>query len=237
MARRKAKSVHQMTQRNINRALGIKPLTTPINESVLEGIKIATRLNEFEIYKCDKEWRLAAESYRTPNIAAGSKRSDMVKIRNNLFNYFVRDIKLVRQDLDNAWGVAVRNRDGNICIRCGSTDQLSAHHWCVNAMRSRIARWDPNNGVCLCSGCHIGLAHRNPDWILYDSFREHIQRLRSDAFTREYIQRVTPILSGGYYTLDITVPIKEQSRISVTESYTRKLWVDWGLHLKGDNDE
>lgn len=54
------------------------------------------------------------------------------------------------------WSKAVRERDGNACVDCGSKPRrLHAHHivpieFCINSS----LEFDTENGVTLCTGCH-----------------------------------------------------------------------------------
>lgn len=65
--------------------------------------------------------------------------------------------KKVRRDqrgsLHRAWSLLVRNRDGNKCVRCGSTAKLEAHH--VKSYKDfPELRYDIDNGETLCNICH-----------------------------------------------------------------------------------
>jgi hypothetical protein len=67
---------------------------------------------------------------------------------------------------EKEWAQAVKAAAGNVCVKCGSTRRLIAHH---------IVGWDDDpdkryllsNGICLCSACHIA-AHIAAGW-----FREN----------------------------------------------------------------
>lgn len=52
-------------------------------------------------------------------------------------------------------------RDG-YCIRCGKTDGLQCAH--IVSRRYLSTRWDADNAVSLCSGCHIYMTHRPLEW-------------------------------------------------------------------------
>jgi len=67
--------------------------------------------------------------------------------------------------LDNAWSKAVRLKAKNKCEVCGKTESLNSHH--IEGRRNYALRWDIQNGVCLCSGCHVfkkESAHQSPEW-------------------------------------------------------------------------
>ena len=74
----------------------------------------------------------------------------------------------IRQMTENRkWMAAVKARDG-LCVECGSTDQLEAHHVIPmaellaslkvqsrdDARRHAGALWDTSNGRTLCGRCH-----------------------------------------------------------------------------------
>ena len=84
---------------------------------------------------------------------------------------------------DEAWAQAVKQRDLNVCYRCGRRDDLQAAHIFTRSKRS--TRWDLENGVCLCGGCHIFWAHRNPlefyDWVKSWMGKERFEALQQRA--------------------------------------------------------
>lgn len=51
------------------------------------------------------------------------------------------------------WSKEVRNRDGNKCFLCGSTERLNAHHILPKKMWSK-EKLDPRVGITLCCRCH-----------------------------------------------------------------------------------
>lgn len=51
------------------------------------------------------------------------------------------------------WSKEVRNRDGNKCFLCGSTERLNAHHILPKKMWSKD-KLDPRVGITLCCRCH-----------------------------------------------------------------------------------
>lgn len=60
-------------------------------------------------------------------------------------------VKTLRNKADALWGKAVRQRDG-ACRRCGKTEVLQAAH--IISRRYKATRWDLDNGIALCRGCH-----------------------------------------------------------------------------------
>jgi hypothetical protein len=63
-------------------------------------------------------------------------------------------------EADKLWASIVKERDGK-CIYCGSTRNLNAHHIFTKARHGNL-RWEPDNGVTLCAGCHTFGIHINP---------------------------------------------------------------------------
>ena len=51
------------------------------------------------------------------------------------------------------WGVAVKARDNQTCQRCGSTNEVRAHHIIPVSQNIKEAL-NIDNGITLCSKCH-----------------------------------------------------------------------------------
>jgi hypothetical protein len=51
------------------------------------------------------------------------------------------------------WSQFVRLRDSNRCVRCSSTEKLSAHHICRKSFLAE-AQLQTGNGITLCAPCH-----------------------------------------------------------------------------------
>ncbi len=79
-------------------------------------------------------------------------------------------IKRLKKALDAAWSKAVRNRYNNACIMCGKVKGLQTHHWLYRRARSINARWDVDNGACLCYYCHLKQIHQYSDKSFMDAF-------------------------------------------------------------------
>jgi hypothetical protein len=62
------------------------------------------------------------------------------------------------------WAQAVKERDNNKCVICGSTIKPNAHHIIVR--ENELTRHDVNNGLTLCPKHHLFCrkisAHNNP---------------------------------------------------------------------------
>lgn len=67
-------------------------------------------------------------------------------------------MNILDKKLDKLWSSKILGNGR--CERCGSKNNLSAHH--IIGRTSRKLRWELENGVCLCFSCHR-LAHDNPE--------------------------------------------------------------------------
>ena len=73
-----------------------------------------------------------------------------------------RRLKLTKEDKE--WAKAVKERDGNMCVVCGETERLNAHHIIVR--ENHETKLDVQNGISLCPTHHFFnrqiSAHNNP---------------------------------------------------------------------------
>lgn len=58
------------------------------------------------------------------------------------------------------WSNAVRERDEHTCQRCGTTNDIHAHHIAPRSRRPDL-KYDVANGIALCGNCHRW-CHENP---------------------------------------------------------------------------
>lgn len=89
--------------------------------------------------------------------------------------------------LDKLWRDAIKSRD-EVCQVCGGTSYLNAHH--IIGRRNRNVRWDLDNGILLCSGCHTfktESAHQDPAWFM-------------EWFTKRYPERYENIMAERVIT-------------------------------------
>lgn len=73
--------------------------------------------------------------------------------------------KTLKREADTLWSEIIR--DAGECVRCQRKDiKLEAAH--IYSRRNLSTRYDLNNGLCLCTGCHFW-AHQNPidfaEWV------------------------------------------------------------------------
>lgn len=90
--------------------------------------------------------------------------------------------KSLRKKLDKAWS-RIQLSKGK-CEVCGQIETLNSHH--IEGRRNLAMRWDPRNGVCLCSGCHTfrtNSAHQSPLWFhtwLEENRKEDIEHIEAN---------------------------------------------------------
>jgi len=90
--------------------------------------------------------------------------------------------KRLRNKLDKEWSEAVRERDGNVCQKCGSTKALNGAH--IFGKKAHPAtRHDVENGICLCWPCHVWWGHQEPVEF-YDFVLKRMGKKRLDALRR-----------------------------------------------------
>jgi hypothetical protein len=86
--------------------------------------------------------------------------------------------KAQQNRLDKLWREKIKARD-EYCQVCGTTQNLHAHH--VEGRRLRCLRWDADNGILLCAGCHLFKplsAHNAPAWFMEWFEEKHPERLK-----------------------------------------------------------
>lgn len=130
-------------------------------------------LKGYEIFPFDK-----ISGYKRPKQC--TKKQESIKKRKQSSDSWLN------KQLDKLWSCAVRSR--GCCEYCGKKPPeviLHAHH--IYSRRHFSTRWDTNNGVCLCTGCHLYKAHKDiqefADWVRKHFGDEKVDGLRKKAFT------------------------------------------------------
>lgn len=85
--------------------------------------------------------------------------------------------KKLKRDLDTAWALAVKVRDGHRCLMCGKGGIVHAHHWFIRKARSLAIRWETDNGATLCYYCHLCQIHRYSDYEFMTKFFARMKNL------------------------------------------------------------
>lgn len=98
--------------------------------------------------------------------------------------------------LMDTWSLKVKEVAGNKCEYCNKSTGLNSHH--IFSRSKLSTRWDIDNGVCLCVGCHVFSskfsAHKTPtefvEWIKEKRGLVWYKRLRKKAdSTVKYTQK------------------------------------------------
>ena len=94
------------------------------------------------------------------------------------------------KELLNLWQQIIKAKANYKCEypNCRKTEYLNAHH--IHSKSKRSTRYDPDNGICLCSGHHSlnnNSAHKDPDFksILIENnirTKEFFEKLKFRAF-------------------------------------------------------
>lgn len=91
--------------------------------------------------------------------------------------------------VDNLFSKIVRERDGR-CLRCGKTENLQCSH--VLPRTYMVTRWNLDNAITLCVGCHLYWWHKNPleaaAWY-EEKFPGRYAELRALALTYKKVNR------------------------------------------------
>ena len=106
-------------------------------------------------------------------------RKDKAKVK--------REEKSLPKKADDLWSKVVRKVGS--CEVCGKRENLNAHH--IFTRHNKSTRWDLDNGICLCSGCHVFSdkfsAHKTPTdftyWLEKQYSREYLEILGRKANT------------------------------------------------------
>lgn len=86
-------------------------------------------------------------------------RNNPKSVRNTLMKYYQKVGSIFGLTASQyewalkSWSVSVRERDLQICVNCGSTEDLQAHHIIPKKERPDLAL-DLNNGITYCLPCH-----------------------------------------------------------------------------------
>ena len=72
-------------------------------------------------------------------------------------------IPAIKKSLYEDWALRVKKRDGFKCVMCGSSENLTSHHWAICDHYSGLAKYEVCNGATLCYSCHIHKIHERAD--------------------------------------------------------------------------
>ena len=130
-----------------------------------------------------------------------SVRKDKAKVK--------RENKSLPKKADDLWSRVVRMKWE--CAVCWKKEFLNAHH--IFTRHNKSVRWDVENGICLCSGCHVFSdkfsAHKTPTdftyWLEKQYSREWLETLGRKANTplhvdSEYLKATIIYLKNELWT-------------------------------------
>jgi len=122
-----------------------------------------------------------------------------------LANITMEKKKRLRSKCDRLWfEVCLKPK----CEVCGSTGILQVHHFWYKGSYAHL-RYDLDNGISLCQGCHFVLHHQDPkkitDQIIAKRGKKWYNKLKKKALERNNISFQTI----GYYT-DILAELKNK---------------------------
>ena len=89
----------------------------------------------------------------------------------------------IKDELDKLFSIIIR--DKGKCERCGKTSPLNTAH--IFSRRNLATRWDKDNVLCLCVGCHFW-AHQNPI-----EFVEWINKLRGVSWYNKLREKANKV--------------------------------------------
>ena len=72
-------------------------------------------------------------------------------------------IPAIKKSLYEDWALRVKKRDDFKCVMCGSSENLTSHHWAISDHYSGLAKYEVCNGATLCYSCHIHKIHERAD--------------------------------------------------------------------------
>jgi hypothetical protein len=99
-------------------------------------------------------------------------------------------IPKINRRLFKIWSEKIRERGNNQCEYCGIAkgevgksgkivNKLDSHHFISRVKKNSFLKWDLNNGVCVCSGCHKfseDSFHRSPLTTIAWLIKNHPER-------------------------------------------------------------
>ena len=143
----------------------------------------------------------------------------------------------MKKTLHEIWAFNVKRRDKWRCALCGSTDNLTAHHWCVNAQNSRISRYDPWNGITLCYACHIHGIHTRADWATVSNIENfcstsYLMCEDQDLSLKDHITSLfkppvgTRTPNSWKATVESIIDMSERGDLVKGTLWLRELWAD-----------
>lgn len=87
----------------------------------------------------------------------------------------------LKKKMDKLFAEKVRKI--GFCQRCGKTSNLQCAH--IYSRKNLCIRWNMENAVCLCAGCHLFWAHQEPieftNWVRDFKDIKHLENKIANA--------------------------------------------------------
>ncbi|MBT3206928.1 MAG: hypothetical protein HN704_18320 [Bacteroidetes bacterium] len=112
-------------------------------------------------------------------------------------------MKKIDNLLDSAWSLLIKLRADNKCEKCYKITYLNSHH--IFSRSNKSVRWNIDNGVCLCAGCHAlknDSAHKDPL-----TFGEWIKNKRGEKWYQNLMIRAHSV--GKLHVFEKEIILKE----------------------------
>lgn len=90
-------------------------------------------------------------------------RAEIAKEKKELLSSIAKRNTLSRES--RRWRREVLKKDNGLCVECGASDGLHAHHILPYATNVTL-RFEISNGVTLCKSCHSNYHHKIKNFIL-----------------------------------------------------------------------
>ena len=97
---------------------------------------------------CDKQIAKWLNAYCSVWCSKKKEKEKRAKIREKK----KESVSHLTKELDKLWSEIVKIQWNHKCAYCWKTEYLNSHHLFTRSRRA--TRWDLNNWICLCSGCH-----------------------------------------------------------------------------------
>lgn len=116
--------------------------------------------------------------------------------------------KAIKKALDNVWRDTIHKIYGGVCSACGKSG-VQAHHFFGRKAYPSV-KWDVDNGVALCVGCHIMKVHRNGQTeIARDALIKRIGQIKFEELKKRANET-------RHYKMPDLIALKEQLVINLS---------------------
>ena len=140
-------------------------------------------------------------------------------------------LSTIKKTLYADWALRVKQEDGWKCVLCGSTDNLTAHHWYCSDHFAHAARYCIGNGVTLCYACHIRSVHTRADLATISKIHQYMKEQR--GFIENHVITLTEMELTTAFLRDLWNLFRVPRTINGRSDYTLKELKNgkWFLYL------